>query len=118
MGFLRKALSFVALGPVGYQMAEQYEAQRKAERQQSQALAAQRAAQDASISATMSEQRRAAQAQRAADAKGPDIAALLGSEQKAAQGGYQSTLLTGPGGVDRKKLKLGRPTLLGDPGSV
>lgn len=51
------------------------------------------------------------QANNKANAKTPNIAALLASNQ--APGGVGSTMLTGPGGVDTSKLTLGRNTLLG-----
>lgn len=48
-----------------------------------------------------------------ADAKKPDLATLLASEQSMMLGGAAGTMLTGQGGVDSQKLKLGRTTLLG-----
>lgn len=51
------------------------------------------------------------QANNKANAKMPDIAALLAANK--APGGVGSTMLTGPGGVDTSKLTLGRNTLLG-----
>lgn len=51
------------------------------------------------------------QANNKANAKVPDIAALLAGNQ--APGGVGSTMLTGAGGVDTSKLTLGRNTLLG-----
>ena len=51
------------------------------------------------------------QANNTANAKVPDIAALLAGNQ--APGGVGSTMLTGAGGVDTSKLTLGRNTLLG-----
>lgn len=49
----------------------------------------------------------------AANAKAPDVGALLKESQ---QGGGASTLLTGPAGVDPNLLTLGRSTLLGGGG--
>ena len=51
------------------------------------------------------------QANNKANAKTPDILALLAANK--APGGAGSTMLTGPGGVDTSKLTLGRNTLLG-----
>jgi hypothetical protein len=51
------------------------------------------------------------QANNKANAKTPNIAALLAGNQ--APGGVGSTMLTGAGGVDTSKLTLGRNTLLG-----
>lgn len=48
-----------------------------------------------------------------ADAKRPDLETLLASEQSMMLGGAAGTMLTGQGGVDAQKLKLGRTTLLG-----
>lgn len=49
----------------------------------------------------------------AANAKAPDVGALLSGNQQAAAAGGSGTLLTGPRGVDPDLLKLGRTTLLG-----
>lgn len=51
------------------------------------------------------------QANNKANAKTPDILALLAANKS--PGGVGSTMLTGPGGVDTSKLTLGRNTLLG-----
>ena len=48
-----------------------------------------------------------------ANAKTPDIGALLSGNQQAAKGGASGTMLTGPQGVDPSALNLGKNTLLG-----
>ena len=52
------------------------------------------------------------QANNRANAKAPDVAALLSANQQAAAGGAGSTMLTGATGVDPRQLTLGRSTLL------
>jgi hypothetical protein len=48
-----------------------------------------------------------------ANAKAPDVNALLSAAQQQAAGGPGSTMLTGPAGVDPGQLTLGKSTLLG-----
>jgi hypothetical protein len=48
-----------------------------------------------------------------ANAKSPDVAALMASNLAAGQQGAAGTMLTGPGGVDPNSLTLGKNTLLG-----
>lgn len=48
-----------------------------------------------------------------ANAKRPDIGALLSSNQQAGKGGASGTMLTGPQGVDPNSLALSKNTLLG-----
>lgn len=52
----------------------------------------------------------------AANAKAPDVNALLAAQQASGKGGPGSTMLTGPSGVDPSLLTLGRNTLLGGGG--
>lgn len=49
----------------------------------------------------------------AANAKAPDVNALLAAAQQQAKGGPASTMLTGSTGVDPSQLTLGKSTLLG-----
>lgn len=80
-----------------------YQANKSNQRQRAyQNAATKRAAADADM---------ADQANNKANAKTPDIAALLAGNRN--PGGVGSTMLTGPGGVDTSKLALGRNTLLG-----
>jgi hypothetical protein len=55
----------------------------------------------------------AEQANNRANAKSPDITAVLSANEQAAKGGQSSTMLTGPTGVDMSQLNLGKNTLLG-----
>lgn len=78
---------------------------------QRDALAEQKKNNAASLAMAKKQADLADQANNKANAKVPDIAALLAGNQ--APGGVGSTMLTGPGGVDTSKLTLGRNTLLG-----
>lgn len=71
----------------------------------------QRAYQKSALETSRKQADLADQANNKANAKVPNIAALLAGNQ--APGGVGSTMLTGPGGVDTSKLTLGRNTLLG-----
>jgi gas vesicle protein len=53
------------------------------------------------------------EAKNRANAKSPNVQNLLAENIQAALGGSSSTMLTGPQGVDPKKLALGQNTLLG-----
>lgn len=48
-----------------------------------------------------------------ANAKTPDVAAMLGAASLASRSGQAGTLLTGPQGLDTSSLTLGKTTLLG-----
>ena len=48
-----------------------------------------------------------------ANAKSPDVAALMSANLLAAKNGQAGTMLTGPSGVDPNSLTLGKNTLLG-----
>ena len=48
-----------------------------------------------------------------ANAKTPDIGAMLAANMLSAKAGNASTMLTGPTGVDASQLTLGKNTLLG-----
>ena len=48
-----------------------------------------------------------------ANARKPDVAAMLSGNEQAAKGGASGTMLTGPQGVDPNSLNLGKNTLLG-----
>lgn len=85
----------------------------KQRQQQKRALSRQEEAQRNAEARAQSEQRRADMEFRAANREKPDIGSLLTSELAAEQSGAGATLLTGPGGVDPKRLKLGRTSLLG-----
>ncbi len=48
-----------------------------------------------------------------ANAKSPDVGALLSANAQAAKGGQSGTMLTGPGGIDPNTLSLSKSSLLG-----
>ena len=48
-----------------------------------------------------------------ANAKTPDVGAMLSANMQQAKGGQSGTMLTGNSGVDDKQLTLGKNTLLG-----
>lgn len=48
-----------------------------------------------------------------ANAKTPDVAAMMAANALAGASGQSGTMLTGPGGVDPSLLTLGKSTLLG-----
>ncbi|AQW29118.1 hypothetical protein JK151_08905 [Ralstonia syzygii subsp. celebesensis] len=70
--------------------------------------AAQKAQQNAAQQADQADQ-----ANNRANAKSPDVGAMLSANQQAAKGGMSGTMLTGPTGVDPSQLSLGKSTLLG-----
>jgi hypothetical protein len=80
---------------------------------QKQALEDQKNAQADAVARAAKAQRDSQTAVNAANQKTPDIGGLLTSEQAAASQGVGSTLLTGPGGIDSKSLKLSKTSLLG-----
>lgn len=97
------AMSAVAVAAAAYASYTGYQAN-KANQQQ-------RAYQKSALEMSRKQADLADQANNKANAKVPDIAALLAANQS--PGGVGSTMLTGPGGVDTSKLTLGRNTLLG-----
>jgi len=74
---------------------------------------AQKAANQQAKEASAKQADAADQANNRANAKTPDIAAMLSANQGAAKGGASGTMLTGPQGLDPTQLQLGRSTLLG-----
>lgn len=61
-------------------------------------------------------EKQAAQAEREfnrANAKKPNVGAIVAGNQQAGLAGQAGTMLTGPTGIDPTKLELGRNTLLG-----
>lgn len=80
---------------------------------QKQALNEQRSMQEQAL-ASANRQQRANEAELArANQKQPDLAAILTGAQKIGNAD-PATMLTGPKGLDPMKLKLQRPSLLGD----
>lgn len=61
-------------------------------------------------------EKQAAQAEREfnrANAKKPNVGAIVAANQQASLTGQAGTMLTGPQGIDPTKLELGKNTLLG-----
>lgn len=61
-------------------------------------------------------EKQAAQAEREfnrANAKKPNVGAIVAGNQQAGLAGQAGTMLTGPTGIDPTKLELGKNTLLG-----
>ncbi len=91
--------------------ANQHQAQNQQQRaNKRQALAQDRATGEASAARREAAQREIAEERRSR----PNLAALLATSEQDELGGLGSSFLTGPGGVDRSRLRLGRTTLLGE----
>lgn len=73
----------------------------------------QRNAQAQAANTAADAQRKSDEAFAAANRRTPDVGSLLTAEQQERLRGPTSALLTGPGGVDKKKLTLGGTSLLG-----
>lgn len=73
----------------------------------------QNTAQDRAREAAKSQQIAADEAQNKANAKTPDVSALMAANLAASRNGQAGTMLTGPGGIDPNALKLGRTSALG-----
>ena len=101
MSFAVAAITTLAVG-TAYSI---YQGERSAKMQERAANEARQAA--------MKQADQADQANNRANKKRPNVAALLEGNQQAAMMGTQSTMLTGPGGVDNSSLSLGKNTLLG-----
>lgn len=78
-----------------------------------QQASAQRAAQQQAKDAAAKQADQADQANNRANAKSPDVAAMLTGNQNAATAGASGTMLTGTAGVNPTTLQLGKNTLLG-----
>jgi hypothetical protein len=80
---------------------------------QKKALEAQQTQSAAATAAAQKQATAAEEANNRANAKTPDVGAMLAANQQAAKAGGSSTMLTGPQGVDTSSLNLGKNTLLG-----
>ena len=80
---------------------------------QDMALKRQQTAQQTAEGAALSTERQGEIAQSAANAKVPDISAILARASQMSKGGVGGTMLTGPQGVDPGNLNLGKTSLLG-----
>ena len=70
-------------------------------------------ANDQAIKAAKVNAQAADEANNAANAKSPDVAAMMASNLAAGKSGASGTMLTGPGGVDPSTLTLGKSSLIG-----
>ena len=82
-------------------------------RKQGEALSQQRQAQADAKTAADKQQQTSEQNTNKANAKQPDVSALLTAAENASKKGTTSTMLTGPMGVNTADLALGKTTLLG-----
>lgn len=90
-----------------------YEPAKKARKAEDAAIEEQRNAQRQAEARAGAQMRQSEMAQRAANRRAPDLASILNGAQGAATTGAGGTLLTGPGGIGRDRLKLGKSSLLG-----
>lgn len=79
---------------------------------QRKALRRQDAAQDQAEAQAAADRKRAEEEQNRANQKQPDLGAILGAERQFGEGAG-STLLTGPDGITRDRLRLSKQSLLG-----
>lgn len=78
------------------------------------ALAAQNAAQAQNLKIAREQQKQADASFRSANQKQADVGGIREGNARAERGGSDSTMLTGPGGIDQSLLALGKQnTLLG-----
>lgn len=101
------ALGAGAMGGSIYQGEQGKKQQKQSLRMQEQQM------REAEARAT-SQQRRSEQEMARANAKKPDISAIMQAAQEASKAGAAGTMLTGPRGVDPNALQLGRTSLLGE----
>lgn len=101
------ALAAASLDQQAHQAVRQRKQMKSAER-------AQASAQNQAETAAIRQEREAEMARAQVNQKAPDIVSLLGTEQAAANRNASSTLLSGPGGLDPSRLKIGRNSLLGE----
>ena len=98
----------VAAGSAGYGI---YAGQ-KQQGEQKKAMAEQTQTQQQAEANALSTERQSAIAENAANAKTPNVAAILARAAQMGNQGLSSTMLTGPGGVTGP-MSLGKNTLLG-----
>lgn len=77
---------------------------------------AQNNATDVAKAAAKKNQQQSEEATNRANAKTPDVSAMMSANAQAAKGGQSGTMLTGPAGVDPTQLTLGKTSLLGGGG--
>lgn len=89
-----------------------YAGERAADKQ-NEALNQQRQAQAEAKDAATRQQSTAEQNVNKARQKAPDVGAIQQAAEQGSTGGAQGTMLTGPQGVKKEDLSLGKSTLLG-----
>lgn len=89
-----------------------YSGERAAEKQD-EALKQQRQAQAEAKDAATQQQATSEQNINRSRQKAPDVAGIQQAAEQGAQGGAAGTMLTGPQGVKKEDLSLGKSTLLG-----
>ena len=105
LAIIGSALAGGMIGTSIYQGEQQSKAARRS-------AGLQREAMQQAEAQTMSQMEQSRQAQRKANRKRPNVAALLATAQEASTTGPASTMLTGPGGTSSAP-SLGRTNLLG-----
>jgi len=105
--FTSIALGILAAGSIGTSL---YTAEKQSKLQK-ESLAQQKAAQEQATAAAGAQAKSSEEAINAATQRAPDVSGIM---ENAAEGGSpMSTMLTGPLGVSKDELKLGKKTLLG-----
>ena len=99
----------VGAAGLGYTIAQGVEGQRR----QADALRRQEGAQGQAVSAAEQQRLTSQMAMNKANQKRPDVSSIMQAASESASGGPQSTMLTGPTGVNPNTLSLGKTTLLG-----
>jgi len=89
-----------------------YNGERSADKQD-EALKQQQVAQTEAKDAATKQQATAEQNVNRARQKAPDVGAIQQAAEQGSQGGAQGTMLTGPMGIKKEDLSLGKSTLLG-----
>lgn len=85
----------------------------RASEKQDEALKQQRTAQAEAKTAATQQQQTSEQNINKARQKAPDVGAIQQAAEQGYAGGVQGTMLTGPQGVKKEDLSLGKSTLLG-----
>lgn len=78
-----------------------------------QARKQQSSAQGDAKNAALKQEKLQEEANNKANAKRPNVNAIMAAAQQSAKGGIGGTMLTGPAGIDPSALQLGKSSLLG-----
>lgn len=107
MAFTGAVVAGIGTGVAAYQGEQQKKAAKRS-------LTAQQKAQEEATAAALRQERRNSMDEAKANQRTPDSRAILEGFSSRLSTGGQQNMVTGPGGVDMAKLRLGRPTLLGE----